>query len=46
MTQEEAEQLAQQKGWPFFATSSKSGVNIDDPLFGLLDMVLDEVLRR
>ena len=46
VTQEEAEQLAQQQGWPFFATSSKSGVNVDDPLFGLLDMLLDEVLRR
>lgn len=46
VTQEEAEQLAQQKGWPFFATSSKSGVNIDDPLFGWLDMLLDERLRR
>ena len=46
VTQEEAEQLAQQKGWPFFATSSKSGVNIDDPLFGWLDMFRDEVICR
>ncbi|CAE7648087.1 ypt2 [Symbiodinium sp. KB8] len=45
VTQEEAEQLAQQKGWPFFATSSKSGVNIDDPLFGWLDMLLDERMK-
>ncbi|CAE7540292.1 ypt2 [Symbiodinium natans] len=38
VTEEEAEQLARHRGWPFFAVSSKNQVGIDEPLFAWLDL--------
>ena len=43
VTAEEAEQLAKQKGWPFFVVSNKIPVGIDEPLFAWLDLFLDDL---
>lgn len=47
VTEEEAEQVATQKGWPFFAVSSRSEVEcIDEPLFAWLDLVAEDMARH
>ena len=43
---EEAEQLARQKGWPFFAVSNRTQVGIDEPLFAWLDLFLDNLAAQ
>ncbi|CAE7879863.1 SEC4 [Symbiodinium necroappetens] len=46
VTEEEAEQIATEKGWPFFAVSTRSEFErIDEPLFAWLDLVADDMAR-
>ena len=46
VTEEEAAQLARQKGWPFFAVSNKIQVGVDEPLFAWLDLFLNDLAAQ